>query len=48
MGMWDVYPEAVACNVGELCLEFYLGDLISKETLRLGRRGFISRYAHPN
>ena len=28
IGMWGVYPEAMACNVGGLCSDFNLGERI--------------------
>ena len=28
IGMWGVYPEAMACNVGVLCLDINLGERI--------------------
>ena len=32
IGMWGVYPEAMACNVGGLCSDFILGECIWRKS----------------
>ena len=56
IGIWGVYPEAMACNVGRLCWDFNLGECIWRKShqqpnlqVHMGAvTGFISRYAHTN
>ena len=56
IGIWVVYPEAMACNVGGLYSDFYLGErilrwnpdcLFWKWTFRTGRWGLYLKIRSP-